>query len=669
MKTRIITTVLLALLLFLNETKSQENRLYFSVEIDEVLCGYATTDTAAIVYNGMALTETHDTVRLQLRALEKSVDMQIISRHIINPHNEKVVLNATRLINESGISMDVSNEVHDGYVIRHDHAAGSIDTVIVDRDVIFANPLTSLYLVRDFSGTRPVEKTYYVYDFMRGIVGEHTLSFLGEEDLVLAGKPHASMLFDDYSRNDGLRTRKWIRKEDGLELKIEVLNRVISLDDHTVPGRINTVDLKNSIFGKVDEKIPDFKDLTYMKVAAELRSGGESLTAKSLNFPGQRFEGTVIDNHIKGVFEMAPVRFDPSSAPPFPPVFETGEVPAKYLEPEVLIESDHPEIIAKAAAITAGSADSWDAAVRLSTWVGTEIKGAVPGGTSAINTLRTRQGECGSHSRLLVAFCRASGIPSRLAIGCMYSPWYGGSFGQHAWTEVYMGSEAGWVAVDATIEEFDYVDAGHIRLGERTSFMPEQMEILEYTLGNKTETLQADKIPQQYRAITGHYVNAANGDVLEVQYRDKGIIVDVKGKMVLKLKEADADGRMYTELTDNAYFSFKGDTMLIVEKVYAMKNISELVDIEYGTPGYVQAIVGSYLIFQVQKEFRFSWGKGQAYVLLPDSQSPRPLEYQAEEGYWRDPQDEKEYRFSFNEDGSAKGVEITSYSRLYKKNN
>jgi transglutaminase-like putative cysteine protease len=97
------------------------------------------------------------------------------------------------------------------------------------------------------------------------------------------------------------------------------------------------------------------------------------------------------------------------------------------------------------------------------------------------------EGECGSHSRLLTAFCRASGIPARLSIGCMYSPLYGGSFGQHAWTEVYMGDEAGWVAIDATISEFDYADAGHIRLGTATSFQSEKMEILDYRISGADE--------------------------------------------------------------------------------------------------------------------------------------------------------------------------------------
>jgi hypothetical protein len=35
-----------------------------------------------------------------------------------------------------------------------------------------------------------------------------------------------------------------------------------------------------------------------------------------------------------------------------------------------------------------------------------------------------------------------------------------------------VGREAGWVPIDATALELDYVDSGHIRLGTLASFNP-----------------------------------------------------------------------------------------------------------------------------------------------------------------------------------------------------
>lgn len=42
--------------------------------------------------------------------------------------------------------------------------------------------------------------------------------------------------------------------------------------------------------------------------------------------------------------------------------------------------------------------------------------------------------------------------------------------------------EAGWVTVDCTFQESDYIDAGHIRFGLLTSFNPVEAEILDYRL-------------------------------------------------------------------------------------------------------------------------------------------------------------------------------------------
>jgi len=136
--------------------------------------------------------------------------------------------------------------------------------------------------------------------------------------------------------------------------------------------------------------------------------------------------------------------------------------------------------VEKAREITAGSRDSWDAAVRLSRWVGTEIAGALPGG-SARQTFDKGSGECGAHSRLLAAFCRAVGIPARMVTGGAYTTIMDGSFGQHGWNEVWMG-EAGWVPVDCTFQESDYLDSGHIRFGLLTTFNPTELEILDYRL-------------------------------------------------------------------------------------------------------------------------------------------------------------------------------------------
>jgi transglutaminase-like putative cysteine protease len=247
--------------------------------------------------------------------------------------------------------------------------------------------------------------------------------------------------------------------------------------------RIRRASIDNRILINVDTRIGDPRTISSLKIRGKIRSAGEALTAEDLNVPGQRFEGTVTDNLIEGVFEIFHKQYDGEGAPPFPPDFKDNQILAPFLEPELMIESDDPVLIRKATELTEGSPDSWAAVRRLAEWVGTEIRGAIPGG-SARQTFNTRKGECGAHSRLFTAFCRAVGIPARMVMGGVYFEDNGGRFGQHGWNEVYMG-RAGWIPLDTTFQEFDYCDSGHIRLGYLTSFQPIELKVIEYTTASR----------------------------------------------------------------------------------------------------------------------------------------------------------------------------------------
>ncbi len=644
--------------------QAQFERKYFGVEIDGVLCGYATTDISYAEYLGKTVLETSDTVRLMLKALGQDLNAEILKKHYLDPENYAVLFcNIEYSTSDVGKVTSSTTEIFDTYAIHKQAESGIIDTVPITDGLIFDNPLSSPYLIEDFLLGGADKKTYHVYDFMRGIVAEQIFTLEDEVDIHLAGRDFQTLVFNMYNPKDGINTRIWVNKEDGEVIQFEIMNRKIYLAEGTVVKQISTVDLDNSIFARVDKSIANFMELSYMKVKADIKSGGEAISEESLNFKGQKFEGTVDENHIQGIFELEPTWYDGEGAPPFPTDYSGKESLAKYLEPEMFIESDHPDIISMAENITEGATDSWDAAVRLSEWVGKEIRGAVPGGTSAINTLRIREGECGSHSRLLAAFCRSTGIPSRLAVGCLYSPWYGGSFGQHAWTEVFMGDEIGWVAVDATILEFDYVDAGHIRLGELTSFNPVSMEILEYRIEGADAS--SSEIPVQYLPILGPYMHPDNRDVLNVFYLEGCVSVDIAGKMKLALNEPDEEGRMYAKLTDKVYFSFPEDKMHVVETVFAMKRADVEISIDEGTPDNLQALIGPYMIFQIQKEFTVIWKDGLA-MIVPDVEEPRMLKKTEKENCWKDTVDKKEYIFKLNEDGSVSGMDIYITSELNK---
>ncbi|MBN2172777.1 MAG: transglutaminase domain-containing protein, partial [Bacteroidales bacterium] len=461
-------------------------------------------------------------------------------------------------------------------------------------------------------------------------------------------------VLEELNETNGITSIIWLNNENSFPLKFDIAgNRQIYLADNSAKKKIQTVNLENMLFAKVNKIISNVPDISYMKVEATISSGGEWITAENLNFPGQKFEGTVTNNLIEGVFEIEKQHYTGKNALPFPPEFDEEGL-EKYLEPESLIESDNPVLINEAKKITDGSNDSWEAATRLSKWVAENIMGAVPGGTSAINTYNTREGECGSHSRLLTAFCRAVGIPARLSIGCMYSPYLGGTFGQHAWTEVFLG-DAGWIAVDATAHEYDFVDAGHIRLGEKTAFNPKEMKILDYRMGSEE---MAEQIPEEWAKYIGEYFFEEKNSTFKILYQNGILAVDIPGSQVLALNPPDENGILYPKLTKQINFSFKEDLYGNIQKmklqqVFLLQKKSEPESIEENVPEEIRPLLGVYLFPQPQSDFEVFYENGILAFNNTLANQIIHLPTRNKNGLWIDESETKEIEFVKNEEGNV----------------
>jgi hypothetical protein len=131
------------------------------------------------------------------------------------------------------------------------------------------------------------------------------------------------------------------------------------------------------------------------------------------------------------------------------------------LEPEPLIQSADPRIVAMAEQLTSrpiyGPRDPRRVAQELSVGVHRMLEKSITFSVpSAVQVLETLQGDCNEHTVLYVALARALGLPARTAVGLVYLD---GSFFYHAWPEVWLGE---WVAVDPTFGQFP-ADAAHIR--------------------------------------------------------------------------------------------------------------------------------------------------------------------------------------------------------------
>jgi hypothetical protein len=139
---------------------------------------------------------------------------------------------------------------------------------------------------------------------------------------------------------------------------------------------------------------------------------------------------------------------------------ETALELERYKKGDLFIQADNKEIVGKARDIIGQEKDPWLRARKLNQWVYRNIKKqptlSIP---SALEVLKTREGDCNEHTILFTSLARSLGIPTRIAVGLVYLRGY---FFYHAWPEVFVGE---WISLDPTLGE-EVANATHVKLSE-----------------------------------------------------------------------------------------------------------------------------------------------------------------------------------------------------------
>ncbi|MBK6519922.1 MAG: hypothetical protein IPM79_33970 [Polyangiaceae bacterium] len=142
---------------------------------------------------------------------------------------------------------------------------------------------------------------------------------------------------------------------------------------------------------------------------------------------------------------------------------------SKYLGPTAMSQSTDPEIVARAKEIVGAEGDSKLAARKIVAWVNKNLakKDGTRGAASAVETMKSKHGDCTEHTALVVALARAAGIPARSASGIVLIPGTKIQGGYHAWPELWIGE---WVVMDAALGTLDvgpsYLWLGYSEPGE-----------------------------------------------------------------------------------------------------------------------------------------------------------------------------------------------------------
>jgi transglutaminase-like putative cysteine protease len=455
---------------------------YYGIEINGTLCGYANFTTAPLVQEGRKLVLLEHTVLMQVRALGKQVDSRLKLTYHLEPETNGFRYHDST-VEQGGQSLFVKMRIDGGQAYVSGTGMEKEEAVELPPDVVLENTLFYPHLVADFANRKLESQSYKIFNGRDAKVQDVVYTRVGAETIQRAGKTFETIVLDCLNRSNGLKVRLWLDPVTGIEVQTQMPNRLTYLADGSITRIIQTANLDPTLAVRANKAIPNPNDISYMKVRAVIDPFGLWVSPESLSVPGQRFNGTVKDNHIEGEFEVEHRHYDGSKAPPFPPDFRGDPALKEFLEPSEFIQSADPVLVEKAREITKSSKDSWDAARRIAQWVAENIKGAIPGGGTAKGVYDTRSGECGGYGFLTATFCRAVGIPARVVWGCLYATSGGGVFGQHGWNEIYMG-EAGWIPLDTTRREFDYVDSGHIRIGVHqstaTALNARTIEILDY---------------------------------------------------------------------------------------------------------------------------------------------------------------------------------------------
>ena len=636
---------------------------YYGIEINSVLCGFAESTINHIEKDGKKIKQVEQKrfVMLTLLGAQFNTDIKILS--YVNPETGKCNYCSID-VKQGDIKRKAKIEIKDNTAIITSFMSEKPTKIKMTPDIIFGDDELFKHLKKDFSDGGTTEKSYNILEPMDGKVRKSTFTKLGTEKIKLVGKIYHAVVFNQLTKETGVKMKWWYDLENSDMLKIEVNNRKIFKTDHKVVDKIKVANMNESIFTKANVSIADIHAISYMKLKVQIEPTGVQLTPGDLNIPGQRFTGTVKDNLIEGILEIEHKKYNGEDAPAFPPDYSNDESLQKYLQPEKMIESNDPVLIEKAKEITGGSQDSWEAARRLSKWVAENITYGIPGGITARKTYDMKAGECGAHSCLLAAFCRAVGIPARVVWGAMYAPNYGGGFGQHGWNEIYMG-KAGWIPVDTTAFEEDFLDSGHIRIAElqstSTAFNGKKIEVLDYRVGTTKIGKAIETGSEEFKKYMGKYT--ANKRVINVKVQDGGLVVDIPGRAVLPLNNPDKNGFWYCKIARQLYFTFKENdsgqvTDIHLHQILDAQKKSGLTEVNDNVPEKFKPFLGEYYLAAANLNIKVLYKDGTLAVDAPIEKELIKLYTTDEKNKWIDQYNKNYISFEFDDKGNVIGMKV-----------
>jgi len=297
-------------------------------------------------------------------------------------------------------------------------------------------------------GTEPT-RTYQSLSPKNQRFDPHTSTLLGKTTYTHDGTAHPAWKFRDVDEEGTVA--EVLMGEDLLPFSMSVMNGALKATWVNEP----TLDVEGggwsmSSFVTVDHAVPRMLKLESLEV--RLRMDPPQAASDPTLFADGPYQ-KVVREPSGYRFTLTSQRVPAEAAALTLPLKVEDPAVARYLGPTPTAQSDHAEIAAKAKAIVGETKDAKSAVQKIVGWVWAHVekKSGARGSATAVEVLRSCVGDCSEHAVLVVALCRAAGIPAREISGLEYLSVEGRPLaGFHAWSEVWLGR---WVPVDATIPE------------------------------------------------------------------------------------------------------------------------------------------------------------------------------------------------------------------------
>ena len=233
--------------------------------------------------------------------------------------------------------------------------------------------------------------------------------------------------------------------------------------------------------------------------------------------------------------------------------------------------------------------------------------------------------------------------------------------------------KAGWIPVDTTAFEPDYVDSGHIRLGiyqyMATALNPKKMEVLDYKAGSAKMGQAEQAASEKYEKYLGEYANLAAKMKVKVFVQGGNLAVDIPNQMVLAFNDPDKDRVWYSKLSNQLFLTFEEDNSgkvmeMQLHQIVPMPRKSGPEKVDSSVPEKFRPYLGKYTFAALQADFTVLYKDGSLAVDDPTEKKIIKLQLPDENRRWVDEFNKNSIFFDLDDQGNVESMNIDSVSKF-----